>query len=654
MQIIFVLTTNLVAQSVGINNTTPHNSAILDVKSNTKGILIPRTSTTSRNAIANPAKGLILYDTTTSGFWFYNGSAWNALSAGSSTNYWTLSGNNIYNNNSANTGIGTATPQGKLHIKGSADTSQLVIDANATQSNTRPLIRLRNAAGTDLMHIHSDDATNTFVGLNVGRVNDAAGGGQANSFFGSGAGYSNTTGRSNTANGFQTLYFNSIGGANTATGTQALYLNTIGSENTATGYDALYNNTTGIHNTATGSLALLSDTSGSDNTATGYQALLSNRTGINNTANGSQALLLNTTGSNNTANGFESLLNNRSGNFNTATGMYSLYSNNTGSKNTANGYDALFANNGYFNTASGYESLYNNSTGLGNTANGYQSLYSNNGDDNTASGYLALYKNATGSGNTAIGISALNSNFSGNNNTAIGITALFSNNAGDENTAIGHDALSSNSTGVGNTAIGWLALANLVGGANNIAIGSGSGTAIGSPNVNNTISIGNGDILNAANNQVILGNMSTTSYGSHVSWTTFSDARIKTNIKEDVKGLDFITRLRPVTYYKSIKAMVALTGNKETKDFPGKYDVEKIKFSGFLAQEVEQAAKETGYDFSGLHKPDNSKDLYALSYESFVVPLVKAVQEQQKIIEKQQKQIDDLAKELQAIKDKLK
>ena len=98
--------------------------------------------------------------------------------------------------------------------------------------------------------------------------------------------------------------------------------------------------------------------------------------------------------------------------------------------------------------------------------------------------------------------------------------------------------------------------------------------------------------------------------------------------------------------------MATLTGNKETPDFPGKYDVEKIKFSGFLAQEVEQAAKETGYDFSGIHKPNNSKDLYALSYESFVVPLVKAVQEQEAIIEKQNKLIDELLKRVTALEQK--
>ncbi|CAN5686071.1 hypothetical protein BH10BAC3_BH10BAC3_37570 [soil metagenome] len=145
------------AQSVGINNTTPHASAILDVKSNNKGVLLPRTSTTSRVAIVNPAKGLILYDTTTSGFWFHNGTAWAQLSVGGASNYWTTSGSDIYNNNTGNVGIGTNTPAAKLHIKGNANTSQLIIDANATQSNTQPLIRLRDASGADLLDIHSDN-----------------------------------------------------------------------------------------------------------------------------------------------------------------------------------------------------------------------------------------------------------------------------------------------------------------------------------------------------------------------------------------------------------------------------------------------------------------------------------------------------------------
>ena len=91
--IVILFSTKVFSQSISINTdgSQPHPSAILDVKSNTKGILFPRTSTTSRIAIVNPAKGLILYDTTTSGFWFHNGIAWAQLSGGS--NGWSLTGN---------------------------------------------------------------------------------------------------------------------------------------------------------------------------------------------------------------------------------------------------------------------------------------------------------------------------------------------------------------------------------------------------------------------------------------------------------------------------------------------------------------------------------------------------------------------------------
>src|SRR5664279_4888164 len=89
--ITYFFLSSVCAQNIGIGTTTPNASAILDVKSNTKGMLLPRTSTTSRLAIVNPAKGLILYDSTTSGFWFHNGTAWAQLSAGS--NGWNLGGN---------------------------------------------------------------------------------------------------------------------------------------------------------------------------------------------------------------------------------------------------------------------------------------------------------------------------------------------------------------------------------------------------------------------------------------------------------------------------------------------------------------------------------------------------------------------------------
>jgi hypothetical protein len=53
----------------------------------------------------------------------------------------------------------------------------------------------------------------------------------------------------------------------------------------------------------------------------------------------------------------------------------------------------------------------------------------------------------------------------------------------------------------------------------------------------------------------------------------------------------------------------------------------QITHTGFIAQEVEQIMEETGYDFSGLHRPIDENDNYSVSYSQFVVPLVKAVQE---------------------------
>jgi hypothetical protein len=68
------------------------------------------------------------------------------------------------------------------------------------------------------------------------------------------------------------------------------------------------------------------------------------------------------------------------------------------------------------------------------------------------------------------------------------------------------------------------------------------------------------------------------------------------------------------------------------------------------------AAKELGYDFSGVDKPKNEKDFYGLRYAAFVVPLVKAVQEQQQIIDElkqsnssKQKWIEELMKRIEKL-----
>ncbi|MEM8888608.1 MAG: tail fiber domain-containing protein [Bacteroidota bacterium] len=74
------------AQSVGINSTgaPPAPSAILDVQSTNKGMLIPRMSSTNRTNIPNPAEGLMVFDLTTNSFWYYQ-QGWRDLGVNAST-----------------------------------------------------------------------------------------------------------------------------------------------------------------------------------------------------------------------------------------------------------------------------------------------------------------------------------------------------------------------------------------------------------------------------------------------------------------------------------------------------------------------------------------------------------------------------------------
>ncbi|NBB22589.1 hypothetical protein GVN20_24760 [Runella sp. CRIBMP] len=69
--------------NVGIGTSTPDTSAILDLKSNTKGLLLPQLTTTERNAVPVSAarKGLLIINVTTNKLNFYNGSAWEAVTS---------------------------------------------------------------------------------------------------------------------------------------------------------------------------------------------------------------------------------------------------------------------------------------------------------------------------------------------------------------------------------------------------------------------------------------------------------------------------------------------------------------------------------------------------------------------------------------------
>ena len=336
----------------------------------------------------------------------------------------------------------------------------------------------------------------------------------------------------------------------------------------------------------------------------------------------------NTTASNNTAVGMQSLYTNTSGSNNAAFGYKSLYFNTTGHSNVASGYESLYSNtNGFRNTASGYQSMNKNTTGISNTASGYQSLYSNtSGFSNTAIGWQSTYNNINGNDNTAVGFKTLHSNTSGDRNTAIGFDALNKNSGGNDNTAIGRQALFNNTSGIQRTGLG--------NSANSVGTGYSNSTGVGY----------NADCT--ASNQIRIGNSPVSSIGGYANWSNVSDLRFKDNIKEDVEGLSFIQKLRPVTYNMDLHAIddffAEHYNERDSSNYKGKYNREQIRYTGFIAQEVEAAAQELGYDFSGVDKPKNEDDFYGLRYAEFVVPLVKGMQEQQKLIEQQNSIIENL------------
>ena len=373
---------------------------------------------------------------------------------------------------------------------------------------------------------------------------------------------------------------------------------------------------------------------GTQNIFLGLQSGVSNTTGINNIGIGDFTVNKTTTGSGNIGQGTNSLFSNVNGLYNTAVGFSTMVLNVSGGQNTAAGAYALYNNTASFNTANGYQALYSNTSGNQNTANGHQALYfTTTGTGNSAYGVRALRANTIGNQNSAFGYQALMNNTNALN-AAFGSLALLANTSGSANTGVGYSSLSAITTQTDNTAIGFYA------GALRTAT---KGTFLGTrawTNANgytNVIVIGT-DALGTASNQVRIGNTAMTSIGGYRAWSNLSDGRFKKNVQENVPGIEFLMHLRPVTYTLDMDALDKalapkdisdpdLAGALPKKDASINVRLSKIVHTGFVAQEVEEAAKKLDFVFSGVDAPKNESDLYSLRYSEFVVPLVKAVQE---------------------------
>ncbi|MHC1776299.1 MAG: hypothetical protein AB9834_12910 [Lentimicrobium sp.] len=122
--ILLMLSVTTLNAQVAINTdaSAPDNSAMLDVKSTSRGMLVPRMTTAQRTAIAAPATGLLVFDNTTQSFWFYSAGSWVELTDQGSLQ-WTPNGSNI-SYTAGNVGVGDATPASTLTV-GNGDKFQV-------------------------------------------------------------------------------------------------------------------------------------------------------------------------------------------------------------------------------------------------------------------------------------------------------------------------------------------------------------------------------------------------------------------------------------------------------------------------------------------------------------------------------------------------
>lgn len=347
--------------------------------------------------------------------------------------------------------------------------------------------------------------------------------------------------------------------------------------------------------------------------------------------------------------GYSAGLSLTTGDENCFVGRYAGEGNTTGQSNIFLGYSAGRSNvNGRNNIFLGGQSGAGNISGVDNyfigRESGFRSEHSNYGvaigtqahrdvrvfegiNYNIAIGYRAYYGNnlegySSGNKNVALGSFSLEENFTGENNVAVGYKALQSNRYSSKCTYIGTNTSHSN-------------IPN-----NNF-------------NYSNSAAFGYNSITNAGN-KIRIGDQNITLIEGNVAFSVGSDGRFKKNVTEDIPGLDFITLLRPVTYIWDVDSFQHHITSEMPDSIAEIYypTTEEIAHAdttvrtGFIAQEVDSVANSINYDFDGVYRPQNSTDNYSLSYSSFVPSLVKAIQEQQVIIESQEATIDSLTTQI--------
>jgi len=309
--------------------------------------------------------------------------------------------------------------------------------------------------------------------------------------------------------------------------------------------------------------------------------------------------------STNTTFGISSLVSISSGGYNTGFGFRTLESKTSGAYNTAFGADAIAASNNSKNTGIGRLAGFNvggyaGGVHIGAQAGryadhctvtiGFQAGYYS-GNYAVSVGHRAGVSNATY--NTSVGFRSQEFGYTGALTTVSPQTGRY-NTTGADTTLVGHYTGRFLGGAYNNTHVGWYAYQH-------------NGYA-----VNNQSSIGRyqNNICNCV----------------YRTWTNASDCRDKTNIQPLTNlGLNFVRKLNPIKYKWDNRERYVNCCGFEYGVKDGTLKQDKTHY-GFLAQEVEFAAKSLGQKFDAVTY-DTFRDQYTVNYLDMLASLTKALQE---------------------------
>lgn len=232
-------------------------------------------------------------------------------------------------------------------------------------------------------------------------------------------------------------------------------------------------------------------------------------------------------------------------------------------------------------------------------------------------------------GNTFVGAQAGEAVTTMNVSTFLGEKAGWSMTTGTSNVIIGQRASQNSTAGFSNILIGTRVAGTNATGTRLTIIGTDADVSAGG--LNNATAIGEGAIVNASN-KVRIGNTTVTVIEGQVGFTAASDKRLKKDIKSLDVGLDFIMQLNPVSYQMN------------------NFNDGKLNW-GFLAQDIETLV---GDENAILTVGGDAERTLGLRYTDFIAPLVKAVQEQQKLIAELKEQVEQNRQELETLKTEVK